>query len=98
MTLKPAHARLIDHLMHGYNKGVRPVQDWRKPTTVQVYLKIYAILEVDERKQALSTYIWYHQSWADEFLTWDPENFGNITTITVPTDWIWLPDIVVTEL
>ncbi|CAJ0940362.1 unnamed protein product, partial [Ranitomeya imitator] len=37
------------------------------------------------------------QSWFDEFLTWDPENFDNVTKISIPTQWVWKPDIVVTE-
>ncbi|XP_044133590.1 5-hydroxytryptamine receptor 3A-like [Bufo gargarizans] len=97
-TLKASHARLIDHLMHGYNKGVRPVQDWRKATDVYVDLFIYAILAVEEKEQLITTYIWYHQSWFDEFLTWDPEEFDNVTKISVPVSWIWVPDIMVMEL
>ncbi|XP_071969552.1 5-hydroxytryptamine receptor 3A-like [Engystomops pustulosus] len=38
------------------------------------------------------------QSWVDEFLTWDPEKFDNITKISIPTHWIWLPDIMVIEM
>ncbi|XP_069599201.1 5-hydroxytryptamine receptor 3A-like [Ranitomeya imitator] len=83
--------------MQGYNKGVRPVQDWKRATTVHVDIMIYAILGVDEKNQIMTTYIWYNQSWFDEFLTWDPENFDNVTKISIPTQWVWKPDIVVTE-
>ncbi|XP_069802740.1 5-hydroxytryptamine receptor 3A-like [Dendropsophus ebraccatus] len=98
VTLKRTHGTLIEHLMHGYNKGVRPVQDWRKPTNVYIDIEIYAILEVDEKQQAFSTYIWYNQSWVDEFLTWDPEEFDNITKVSIPAQWIWRPDITVVQL
>ncbi|XP_075696920.1 5-hydroxytryptamine receptor 3A-like [Rhinoderma darwinii] len=84
--------------MNGYNKGVRPVQDWRKATDVYIDLMIYAILGVDEKKQVLTTYIWYNQSWIDEFLTWDPLKFDNISKISIPTHWVWVPDIMVIEL
>ncbi|KAG9482187.1 hypothetical protein GDO78_011081 [Eleutherodactylus coqui] len=97
-TLKPTHVRLTEHLMHGYNKGVRPVKDWRKPINVYVDIMIYAVLGVDEKNQAFSTYIWYNQSWADEFLTWDPDKFDNITKISIPTRWLWVPDIMIIEL
>ncbi|XP_056397698.1 5-hydroxytryptamine receptor 3A-like [Hyla sarda] len=98
LTLKSAHGRLIAHLMNGYNKGVRPVQDWRKPINVYIDLQIYAILLVDEKQQSFTTYIWYEQSWKDEFLTWDPEKFDNVTRVSIPTQWIWQPDITVVEL
>ncbi|CAN2388271.1 serotonin-gated cation-selective channel activity [Pristimantis euphronides] len=97
-TLKPTHVRLTEHLMKGYNKGVRPVQDWRKVTNVYVDIMMYAILGVDEKNQILTTYIWNNQSWVDEFLTWDPEEFDNITRISIPTQWIWEPDVLVMEL
>ena len=33
--------------------------------------------------------------WEDEFLTWDPEEFGGIYTMMFPPDKIWLPDIAI---
>ncbi|XP_075045725.1 5-hydroxytryptamine receptor 3A-like [Mixophyes fleayi] len=97
VKFKPNLIRLADYLMDGYNKGVRPVQDWRQPTTVQIDITIYAILGVDEKNQVLTTYIWYNQSWVDEFLTWDPKKFDNVTLISIPTPWVWVPDIMVIE-
>ena len=36
----------------------------------------------------------FPQEWIDEFLTWEPTDFGNITKIRVPCQSIWIPDIV----
>ncbi|XP_059248735.1 5-hydroxytryptamine receptor 3A [Mustela nigripes] len=94
---RPALLRLSEHLMANYEKGVRPVRDWRKPTTVAIDVIIYAILSVDEKNQVLTTYIWYRQYWTDEFLQWNPEDFDNITKLSVPTDNIWVPDILINE-
>ena len=33
---RPALRRLSDHLLANYKKGVRPVRDWRTPTTVSM--------------------------------------------------------------
>ncbi|XP_075134137.1 5-hydroxytryptamine receptor 3A-like [Leptodactylus fuscus] len=84
--------------MDGYHKGVRPVQNWRKTTTVYIEIAIYAILGVDEKNQNVKSYIWYNQSWVDDFLIWDPTQFDNITYIYLPTNSIWLPDIVIEEI
>ncbi|KAM6157724.1 5-hydroxytryptamine receptor 3A isoform 2-T2 [Rhynchocyon petersi] len=94
---KPALLRLSDCLLANYSKGVRPVQDWRKPTTVFIDVIVYAILSVDEKNQVLTTYIWYRQCWTDEFLHWNPEDFDNITKLSIPTDSIWVPDILINE-
>ncbi|WAR00650.1 ACH10-like protein [Mya arenaria] len=32
--------------------------------------------------------------WVDEFMRWDPDEFANITTLRVPCNKLWLPDIV----
>uniref|UniRef100_A0A5F9C9J3 5-hydroxytryptamine receptor 3A n=2 Tax=Oryctolagus cuniculus TaxID=9986 RepID=A0A5F9C9J3_RABIT len=94
---RPALLRLSDHLLGNYKKSVRPVRDWRKPTTVSIDVIIYAILSVDEKNQVLTTYIWYRQCWTDEFLQWNPEDFDNITKLSIPTDSIWIPDILINE-
>ncbi|KAM7337648.1 5-hydroxytryptamine receptor 3A [Alexandromys fortis] len=96
-TTLPALLRLSDHLLTNYKKAVRPVRDWRKPTTVSIDVIMYAILSVDEKNQVLTTYIWYRQFWTDEFLQWTPEDFDNITKLSVPTDSVWVPDILINE-
>ncbi|XP_012663605.1 5-hydroxytryptamine receptor 3A isoform X1 [Otolemur garnettii] len=96
-TTKPTLLRLSDHLLANYKKGVRPVWDWRKPTTVAIDVIVYAILSVDEKNQVLTTYIWYRQHWTDEFLQWNPKDFDNISKLSIPTDSIWVPDILINE-
>ncbi|KAM8927955.1 5-hydroxytryptamine receptor 3A-like [Pelodytes ibericus] len=83
--------------MEGYNKWVRPVYDWKQTTTVYLDIIVYAILGVDEKNQMLTTYIWYNQSWVDEFLSWDPLEYDNITVISFSTQKIWTPDICILQ-
>lgn len=45
-TSRPALGRLSDYLLTNYKKGVRPVRDWRQPTTVSIDVIVYAILSV----------------------------------------------------
>ncbi|KAJ3589337.1 hypothetical protein NHX12_010182 [Muraenolepis orangiensis] len=89
--------RLSEFLSAGYKKGVRPVKDWRDSTTVAIDLMIYSILNVDEKNQVLTTYIWYRQAWTDEFLVWDPEDFDEVKQVSVPTANVWVPDILINE-
>uniref|UniRef100_A0A8D0E8N6 5-hydroxytryptamine receptor 3A n=1 Tax=Salvator merianae TaxID=96440 RepID=A0A8D0E8N6_SALMN len=96
-TSKSALRQLSDFLFTNYKKGVRPVQNWRKTTNVAIDVMVYAILSVDEKNQVLTTYIWYRQHWIDEFLRWNPGDFDNITQMSVPTEAIWVPDILINE-
>uniref|UniRef100_A0A8C9NVH8 5-hydroxytryptamine receptor 3A n=1 Tax=Serinus canaria TaxID=9135 RepID=A0A8C9NVH8_SERCA len=93
----PALRRLSHHLLAHYQKGTRPVRDWRTTTNVAIDLMVYAILSVDEKDQVLTTYIWYRQHWTDEFLKWDPARFDNLTQISLPVESIWVPDILINE-
>ncbi|XP_076017302.1 uncharacterized protein LOC143009173 [Genypterus blacodes] len=89
--------RLSEFLSTGYKKGVRPVKDWRKSTTVAIDLMVYSILNVDEKNQVLTTYVWYRQLWTDEFLVWNPDDFDEVQQVSIPTANVWVPDILINE-
>jgi len=38
--------------------------------------------------------MWVEQEWYDYKLKWDPEEYGGVTTLYVPSEQIWLPDMV----
>uniref|UniRef100_A0A8C3QMQ4 5-hydroxytryptamine receptor 3A n=1 Tax=Cyanoderma ruficeps TaxID=181631 RepID=A0A8C3QMQ4_9PASS len=97
LVSNPALRRLSHSLLAHYQKGTRPVRDWRTTTNVAIDLMVYAILSVDEKNQVLTTYIWYRQHWTDEFLKWDPAHFDNLTQISLPVESIWVPDILINE-
>ncbi|XP_035209216.1 neuronal acetylcholine receptor subunit alpha-10-like [Stegodyphus dumicola] len=48
----------------------------------------------DEKNQVLTTNVWLDQEWMDDYLSWNPEEYGNLTKIRIPCEKIWLPDIV----
>ncbi|XP_077596972.1 5-hydroxytryptamine receptor 3A [Stigmatopora nigra] len=89
--------RLSEFLSAGYKKGVRPVKDWRTSTLVAIDLMVYSILNVDEKNQVLTTYVWYRQSWTDEFLVWNPKDFDQVKQVSLPTANVWVPDILINE-
>lgn len=37
------------------------------------------------------------QEWIDYKLRWNPDKYGGITSIRVPSENLWLPDIVLYE-
>ncbi|UYV60153.1 hypothetical protein LAZ67_1000141 [Cordylochernes scorpioides] len=39
----------------------------------------------------------YHlglEEWRDEYMTWDPAQYGNVTKMRIPCELLWKPDIV----
>ncbi|KAJ0004088.1 hypothetical protein NQD34_010302 [Periophthalmus magnuspinnatus] len=89
--------QLTRSLLRNYNSGVRPVHNWTTTTTVSIDLILQSVLDVDGKTQTVTTSIWYRQTWTDEFLVWDPDDFDGITEISLSSDAIWVPDVIVTE-
>ncbi|OWF52825.1 neuronal acetylcholine receptor subunit alpha-10-like [Mizuhopecten yessoensis] len=90
----PDEQRLMYYLLMGYEKSVRPVRNASKPVVVGMGLTMTQIFDMDEKNQVLVTNAWLDQGWHDEFLIWEPKDFNNITTLRIPCDKLWLPDIV----
>ena len=42
----------------------------------------------------MTTNMWVEQEWNDYKLRWDPEEYGGVSKLHVPSEQIWLPDIV----
>ncbi|XP_053711241.1 neuronal acetylcholine receptor subunit beta-2-like isoform X2 [Synchiropus splendidus] len=42
----------------------------------------------------MTTNVWLSQEWNDYRLSWDPEKYGGIKKLRIPSKHIWLPDIV----
>ncbi|XP_017575374.1 5-hydroxytryptamine receptor 3B [Pygocentrus nattereri] len=89
--------QLTRTLLRRYDCGVRPVLNWTSPTLVYIDIIIQSVLDVDGQTQKVTTSIWYRQIWKDEFLVWDPEEFDGITEISLSSDAIWVPDVIISE-
>ncbi|XP_062262508.1 5-hydroxytryptamine receptor 3B [Platichthys flesus] len=89
--------QLTRTLLKKYDCGVRPVHNWTSTTTVSIDLILQSVLDVDGKTQSITISIWYRQTWTDEFLVWDPEEFDGINEISLSSDAIWIPDVIVSE-
>ncbi|PIK42109.1 putative neuronal acetylcholine receptor subunit alpha-10 [Apostichopus japonicus] len=86
--------RLMSKLMSGYSTAVRPVVNYRDTVTVDLSLTLVELLDMDEVNQIMTTSLWMTQKWQDAALTWDPRDYGNITSIRIPIEQLWRPDLV----
>lgn len=86
--------RLFNYLMRNYDNTIRPVLNASTPVTIRLGITLVQIFDLDEKNQVLTTNVWFDQEWVDEFLTWNPSDFGGIQKIRIPCQSIWLPDIV----
>ncbi|KAM9818493.1 neuronal acetylcholine receptor subunit beta-3a [Syngnathus typhle] len=97
VSLAELEDALLRNLFRGYQKWVRPVQHANDTITVRFGLKISQLVDVDEKNQLMTTNVWLWQEWVDVKLKWNPDEYGGITSTRVPSETIWLPDIVLYE-
>ncbi|XP_071790852.1 neuronal acetylcholine receptor subunit alpha-3-like isoform X1 [Asterias amurensis] len=91
-----AEGRLHHQLFeNGYNKRPLPVVNASDILTVYFDLAVTQIVDVDEKNQVFTSKVWMKQVWTDPKLWWDPKDFSDITNIKVPTQKIWIPDILI---
>ncbi|KAG7327646.1 hypothetical protein KOW79_009252 [Hemibagrus wyckioides] len=89
-----AEERLLQVLFRSYNKLSRPVENISDVVLVHFGLSIAQLIDVDEKNQMMTTNVWVKQEWSDYKLRWNPEEFENVTSIRIPSELIWRPDIV----
>uniref|UniRef100_A0A672IL02 Cholinergic receptor, nicotinic, alpha 5 n=1 Tax=Salarias fasciatus TaxID=181472 RepID=A0A672IL02_SALFA len=89
-----AEDKLFKYLFGHYQKWVRPVEYLNQTISVKFGLAISQLVDVDEKNQLMTTNVWMKQEWVDMKLRWNPDDYLGITTIRVPSDRIWLPDVV----
>ncbi|XP_030748899.1 acetylcholine receptor subunit beta-like 2 isoform X2 [Sitophilus oryzae] len=90
----PDAKRLYDDLLSNYNRLIRPVINHTETLTVWLSLKLSQLIEMNLKNQVMTTNLWVVQKWNDYKLRWDPEEYGGIEMLYVPSEHIWLPDIV----
>ncbi|CAG0894178.1 unnamed protein product [Darwinula stevensoni] len=89
-----AAKRLYDDLLSDYNRLIRPVSNISDKLTVHLGLKLSQLIDVNLRNQIMTTNVWVEQQWIDYKLSWDPNEYGGVQMLYVPSEHIWLPDIV----
>ena len=66
---------------------------WRPFSAVEVNMYLVSIHELDEVKETLKTTGFLEISWQDDFLQWNPADYGGLREAFFPQDEVWKPDI-----
>ncbi|XP_058150571.1 neuronal acetylcholine receptor subunit alpha-5 isoform X2 [Dasypus novemcinctus] len=85
---------LFKDLFQDYERWVRPVEHLNDKIKIKFGLAISQLVDVDEKNQLMTTNVWLKQEWIDVKLRWNPDDYGGIKVIRVPSDSLWSPDIV----
>ncbi|CRK86397.1 CLUMA_CG000057, isoform A [Clunio marinus] len=85
--------KLKHDLLKNYDPTVRP-ENFKDTTLVTVGLTLQDV-EIDESRGAMISHVWGNFDWNDSKLIWDKELYNNVTSLIVPIEQIWHPDIYV---
>lgn len=83
-----AEQTLINSLLTGYNKNIRPAGQ----VNVDMTASIQQIISIDDKQQIMTSSSFITQSWIDQRLSWVPSSANNITVVMLPVKSLWIPD------
>ncbi|XP_061614925.1 acetylcholine receptor subunit delta [Phyllopteryx taeniolatus] len=88
--------RLINYLLkeRGYNKELRPVERQQDAVNVTLALTLSNLISLKEVDETLLTNVWIDHTWTDYRLTWNTSEFDGIDMLRLPSNMVWLPEIV----
>ncbi|XP_076461479.1 neuronal acetylcholine receptor subunit alpha-3-like [Babylonia areolata] len=72
---------------------VRPEKDLTRPTVVNVSFHLMSIVSLDIVSQKLVSNAWMGVNWQNDYLTWNPTDYGGIKSIIPPGDRLWKPKL-----
>ncbi|KAM8768588.1 neuronal acetylcholine receptor subunit alpha-10a isoform 2-T3 [Acanthopagrus schlegelii] len=86
--------KLLKDLFTSYTSALRPVEDTNNILNVTLQITLSQIIDMDERNQILTAYLWIRQVWLDAHLKWNKDDYDGLDTIRIPSSYVWRPDIV----
>uniref|UniRef100_A0A8C5KR67 Acetylcholine receptor subunit gamma n=1 Tax=Jaculus jaculus TaxID=51337 RepID=A0A8C5KR67_JACJA len=86
--------RLLADLMRSYDPHLRPAEHESDVVNVSLKLTLTNLISLNEREEALTTNVWIEMQWCDYRLRWDPQDYGGLWVLRVPSTMVWRPDIV----
>ncbi|XP_070572237.1 neuronal acetylcholine receptor subunit alpha-10-like [Ptychodera flava] len=90
-------SELVQHLIDSYPRYIRPVKNDSFPVVIKHRMTPRQIIEMDENSQIIVLKGWLSEIWTDHYMQWDPTQYENIEEVRIPSDKIWLPDIVLVD-
>ena len=82
---------LYKHLFDNYKREILP--SLSQTNYVSLMLNLFSVKEFDEITGTLSTVGGLDVSWHDGRLAWNPQDFGNVSELSVPSSYVWYPDL-----
>ena len=83
---------LREELFNGYNKNVRPTENYNDVLNVNVSLVVQNIESFDQIQEKIELNIWLRKYWKNSYISWNRSIF-NVSQLTLTKNDVWTPDI-----
>ncbi|XP_067658363.1 neuronal acetylcholine receptor subunit alpha-2-like [Haliotis asinina] len=93
-SLPKNESQLFKDIFRNYDPLVWPNQNNSPNWNIDVWMSINSLVDLNEKDQVLSLSAMFDLTWKEPLLKWDPKEY-NTEVIYVPTDMLWLPDVIV---
>ncbi|KAK3798809.1 hypothetical protein RRG08_040640 [Elysia crispata] len=85
--------RLMKLIFTDYDTAIWPRINSSTPIELELGIGIIAVVNLDTKDQTVYLTGYITAYWVDEYLRWNPEEFGNISYLTLSQNTIWKPDL-----
>uniref|UniRef100_A0A914VP84 Uncharacterized protein n=1 Tax=Plectus sambesii TaxID=2011161 RepID=A0A914VP84_9BILA len=79
-----------------YDKNVRPAKNFSASMVVSVELTFFVLLNMDPKQETITFQTEVELIWKDENIRWNASEFGDTSSVLIPSELLWKPDIIVT--
>jgi len=76
-----------------YNPLFIPVKNASVHQEVFLEATLQKIIDFDMDKGVFTSLVWLDMHWEDDYLKWDPEEYGGVDRLQLPPSRVWTPDI-----
>ncbi|CAH8601082.1 unnamed protein product [Dicrocoelium dendriticum] len=88
--------KLVSQLLNRGSLMVRPNGQSnfsKSPVYINITYNVVQILAFSQAEETMSISGWFTMKWCDPRLTWDPQDYSDITEVNLPSTNLWIPDV-----
>ncbi|XP_041364927.1 neuronal acetylcholine receptor subunit alpha-7-like [Gigantopelta aegis] len=74
-----------------------PMANESSTVNVTLGLSLLQVMEVNMEEGFIDTFMWVDMRWTDRRFSWHMTSFGGISSIQLPFDRLWVPDVAVSN-
>ena len=91
-TVCGSEETLREYLIVNQNRKVRPTQSNNQSVNIVLGLRLYQLIDVNDKEESLKISAWITMKWKDERMSWNVSEYD--AEINYESNEVWKPDIV----